>query len=153
MSYLTKTCKHLKNLELTGSGIIGDSLTAALPFAQSLTSLTVSANYEISVSVVIKALNICKNTLIFAKFLRVKGNMMNFGQLKAESLKKLYMRTHSEGSLNTVCWCSSSKYIPRIHADFHLGWPFCSFSKPQFSRLDRLARPSIEPCESSTTRN
>ena len=102
MSYLTKTCKQLRNLEFTGTGVIGDSLTAALPFAQSLTSLSVSGNYEISVSAVLNALNICKNTLTDAKFLRVKGNMMDFGQLKIESLKKLHMKTHSEGALNTV---------------------------------------------------
>ena len=112
MSYLTKTCKQLKNLDFTGSGTIGDSLIAALPFAQRLTSLNVSANYEISASTVLNALNICKKTLKHAKFLRVKGNMMDFGQLKAESLMKLYMKTYSEGSMNTVCF--SFKFTARL---------------------------------------
>lgn len=88
---------------MTGNGVIGDSLTAALPFAQSLTSLSVSANYEISASAVLNALNICKKTLTHAKFLRVKGNMFDFGQLITESLKTLYLKTHSEGAMNAVC--------------------------------------------------
>lgn len=102
MSYVTKTCKKLKYLELTGTGVIGDSLTAALPVAHSLTSLVVSANYEISRTSVLSALNICKNTLTEARFLRIKGNMMDFGNLKLEHLKTLHMKTHDEGSMDTV---------------------------------------------------
>src|SRR6266496_6029777 len=41
MKYLTRTCKKLKYLEMRGSGIIGESLTSALPEARSLEKIIV----------------------------------------------------------------------------------------------------------------
>jgi len=73
MQYLTRTCKKLKILEICGTGIVGDSLTSALPLAKSLETLSVGANCEIKLASVLLALKSCQKTILEANFLRVEG--------------------------------------------------------------------------------
>ena len=63
MKYLTRTCKNLKYLEISRVGVIGDSLTSALPLASSLRTFTVSDGCDISVPTVLKSLKACSGTL------------------------------------------------------------------------------------------
>lgn len=106
MKYLTQTCKQLTQLQIHGIGVIGDSLTTALPFAQNLSTLTVSGNCEISLSAVLLALKTCQRTLVEATFLHVVGKFNpNNPWPKLESLRSLNLRTPHRDSqfMNVVC--------------------------------------------------
>jgi F-box/TPR repeat protein Pof3 len=96
MEYLIHTCKQLQHLQLTGNGVIGNSLTTALPFAQNLSVLIVSENCEITPRVILSALKTCQKTLVEATFLRVCGRSEgDFNQWpKLESLRSLDLRFH-----------------------------------------------------------
>jgi len=91
LTFLTKTCKQLKHLEFNGTGIIGDSLVTALPFAKSLTSITISTNYTIGLSAVMSVLKICQETLKHARFLRVQGLAHSPPGLKLDALETLHI--------------------------------------------------------------
>lgn len=92
--FLTKTCTELKELEVNGGGVIGQSLISALPFAKSLTSLTISERCEISKDAIIEALTLCQKTLVHANFQNVCKFWMSseFGALKLEALMSLRLR-------------------------------------------------------------
>lgn len=98
MEYLARTCKHLRHLQITGGGVIGNSLTVALPFAQSLSVLIVSGNCEIGPTAILSALKTCQKTLVNASFLRIHAKRDEaFYQWpnewpKMESLKSLDLR-------------------------------------------------------------
>lgn len=89
MSFLTKTCKVLRSLELNGNGVIGASLTLALPKANKLESIVVSKSTEITISYAKEALEYCQETLIEAIFLRVKAHNLTSGSLEFPLLEKL----------------------------------------------------------------
>jgi F-box/TPR repeat protein Pof3 len=111
--FLFRTCKKLRHLEIQGSGVIGDSLTGSLHLAQSLDTISVSTNCEISVSAVQLALKTCQKSLIEATFLRVKGSSYHAGSgqwPKLESLKTLRFRA-SGALLNIVSVDFSSLWV------------------------------------------
>jgi F-box/TPR repeat protein Pof3 len=93
MQYLTRTCKKLKILEICGTGIVGDSLTSALPLAKSLETLSVGANCEIKLASVLLALKSCQKTILEATFLRVEGR-------KIVTVPEVWPQLHSLQSLN-----------------------------------------------------
>lgn len=86
-----KTCQKLTSFTINGSGAIGDTLSAALPFAASLTSITIAKNREISYAAVVGILNHCKNTLLDATFLCVTSRS-GPSLLTLERLRSLDMR-------------------------------------------------------------
>lgn len=93
-TYLMKTCKSLTHLKVNGAGLIGNSLTTALPLASSLTSIIVSANCEISLSAIITVLQCCQKTLVDAKFLSVVGfSGQGHWPMMLASLQSLDLRT------------------------------------------------------------
>ena len=105
MLFLTRTCKKLKYLEICGSGVIGDSLTVALPHAKGLETIVLGQNCEISLAVVQSVLKICQQTLVETTFLRVKGNRYGF-QLdqwpELQSLRTLNLRSSGTSILSMV---------------------------------------------------
>ena len=113
MQHLTRTCKKLKYLEICGSGVIGDSLTTALPYAKSLERLVVGKNCEIGLTGVQTVLKICQQTLVEAVFLRIKnpwgGYLGNWPQLK--SLRSLNLQFIGTASLDVV---SLSAKLPLV---------------------------------------
>lgn len=74
LTYLTKTCKQLQTLEIRGPGLIGDSLTKALPNAQSLKTLHVHSNCQIPLACIPAALELTRATLKEASFLSINSN-------------------------------------------------------------------------------
>ena len=105
MQYLTRTCKKLRRLEICGSGVVGDSLTAALPLAKSLETIALGANCEISLKAVQLALKTCRKTLVEAAFLRIVGNQFSFVPNQwpeLQSLRALHLRAHSPLLLDVV---------------------------------------------------
>jgi F-box/TPR repeat protein Pof3 len=105
MQYLTRTCKKLKHLEICGSGVIGDSLIAALPLAKSLEAIVLGTNCEIGLNAVQAVLKICQKTLVEATFLRVKGSRYGFildQWPELQSLRTLHLRSSGEVMLDEV---------------------------------------------------
>jgi F-box/TPR repeat protein Pof3 len=105
MQYLTRTCPKLTYLEICGSGVIGESLTSALPLAKSLQTIVCGANCEIVLSAVQSVLKICQNTILDATFLRVKGNRMGFlpnQWPELHSLRSLNLRSSGHVMLDVV---------------------------------------------------
>jgi F-box/TPR repeat protein Pof3 len=105
MQYLTRTCQKLRHLEICGSGVVGDSLTAALPHAKSLQTIVLGTNCEISLGAVQLALKTCRKTLVGATFLRVKGN--RFGLMlnqwpELQFLRTLHLRSSGDVMLDEV---------------------------------------------------
>ena len=58
LEYITRTCKHLKYLELLSVGFLGDSLLAALPKAGGLRTLMIRGS-EMTLHSVVEALANC----------------------------------------------------------------------------------------------
>jgi F-box/TPR repeat protein Pof3 len=105
LAWITKYCKKLKDLQLHGRGMIGESLTDALKDAESLDTLYVSRNTEISLSAVQKALETCKSSLVTATFLNVQGNKGGFlaGRwVRMESIKTLRLEADGDSYLDLV---------------------------------------------------
>ena len=105
MQYLTRTCQKLQHLEICGSGVVGDSLTAALPHAKNLRTIVLGTNCEISLSAVQLALKTCQKTLVGATFLRVKGNRFGFmldQWPELRFLKTLHLRSSGDVMLDEV---------------------------------------------------
>ena len=76
MEYLMRTCKQLRHLEMDGSGgVIGDSLTNAIPLAQNLRTLTVSGTCHITPKAMLLALTTCQKTLVSGVFLVAEGKI------------------------------------------------------------------------------
>jgi hypothetical protein len=122
---LTKTCKQLKHLEFNGTGIIGDSLIAALPFAKNLTSITISANYEVRLSTVMKILEICQKTLVNATFLGVKSlGPTRFAQdgPKLDALKVLHLDSVASDPLPTLVISQLYDAAPNLESISCNGW-------------------------------
>jgi F-box/TPR repeat protein Pof3 len=101
--YLTRTCQKLTDLTINGSGIIGDTLSSALPFASSLTSIVVSANRDISYATVVGILNHCQKTLVHAAFLSVKNSVLGLALPQLDSLRTLDIRSSTEPMLVSQC--------------------------------------------------
>jgi F-box/TPR repeat protein Pof3 len=107
-AYLTKTCKNLSRLKINGAGVIGNSLTNALPITSSLTSITVSANCEISQFAVAKVFHCCQKTLVDATFLAVVGSRTNGHWPTLPALQSLDLRARKGMPVPmvslTYCW-------------------------------------------------
>jgi F-box/TPR repeat protein Pof3 len=119
MKYLTRTCKKLRHLEISGIVVIGDSLTAALPLAQSLQTLILSRNCEISLAAVHSALKACQKTLVAATFLRVKGSRTVFipdQWPELQLLRVLHLRSSGDAILDAV-----SANLRHANTDARLG--------------------------------
>jgi F-box/TPR repeat protein Pof3 len=111
LTYLTKTCKQLKRLEIKGNGVIGDSLVAALPLARNLSCLTVCVH--IHLGVLLLSLETCQKTLVEAAFtnIQVLRPSMNSSQWpkwpRLESLKSLVLEAPNpdpgEQPVDLVC--------------------------------------------------
>ena len=126
LTYLTNTCKHLKRLEIKGSGVIGDSLTVALPLAQNLSSITVSVGVEIGPSAIQSCLESCKKTLVEAKFLHIRLSRpwVSAGLWpRLESLRTLELRAFDGPSQTIELVCSNPldtlPNLPRFEADIY----------------------------------
>jgi F-box/TPR repeat protein Pof3 len=102
MKYLIRTCHKLRHLELTGSGFIGDSLTAALPLARGLETLIVSAGVEIRFTDVQKSLSICRATLVETSFLDIVETQLVSKWEKLPRLNTLQLRFQKATLLNLV---------------------------------------------------
>ena len=105
MQYLTRTCQKLRHIEMCGSGVIGDSLTASLPHAKNLEMIVLGTNCEISLSAVQLALKTCQKTLVGAIFLRVKGSRVGFLSNQwpeLQSLGTLHLRSSGDVMLDEV---------------------------------------------------
>lgn len=89
LGFLTRTCKSLRSLELNGNGVIGTSLTSALPKANKLESIVVSKITEMTISHVKESLKHCQETLLEGKFLLVRGHNHMSGNLELPRLEKL----------------------------------------------------------------
>ena len=103
MVLLTKYCKNLRELQLQGLGMIGESLIMALPYAQSLNTIHISADSQISLSTVQYAFKICDKTLVNVSFLNIKGSRGGFladRWPKAESIKFLNLKADKESCLD-----------------------------------------------------
>ncbi|KAL3422552.1 hypothetical protein PVAG01_06708 [Phlyctema vagabunda] len=74
LSYLTRTCQQLQNLEISGPGTIGDSLVKALPLSKNLQTLVVHKNCEVPLDCVVSVLNSNRATLREVSFLAVRAN-------------------------------------------------------------------------------
>lgn len=98
MAWITKWCTKLKNLQMHGRGMIGESLTLALPNAKCLENLYVSRNTEITLSSVQTALKLCKDTLVTATFLNVQGTKGGFLAGRWEVMKSMKtLRLEADG--------------------------------------------------------
>lgn len=89
-TFLTRTCKQLKDLRLVGNGIIGSSLLESIPLAKNLTSISVAVGYEIGISTVSSILEICQKSLAHASFRAVtsaRGTMQFKDGLKLDALE------------------------------------------------------------------
>jgi hypothetical protein len=73
MELLTRLCKDLRHLELHGFHLMVDSLVNALPFAQNLRTLIVSN--RTTAKTMLKALQLCSQTLVKAAFLSLDGTL------------------------------------------------------------------------------
>lgn len=76
LQYLTKTCKKLQRLTICDNGVIGDSLTSALPLAKSLRYLKIAFTCEISFSHVLEALQHVQETITEAEFWNVHHHLL-----------------------------------------------------------------------------
>jgi F-box/TPR repeat protein Pof3 len=122
MQYLTRTCHKLKYLEICGSGVIGDSLTAALPQAKSLETIVCGTRCEISLAAVQSVLKICQKTLLEATFLRVKGNRIGFLSNQwpeLRSLRTLNLRSSGDMILDLVSVLLSTSHFKAIFTCLH----------------------------------
>ncbi|TAQ84769.1 hypothetical protein B7494_g6925 [Chlorociboria aeruginascens] len=106
MQYLIRTCKSLRHLEIHGQGIVGDSLTSALPLARNLETILVSKNTKISLVSVEQALKAVHTTIADASFLNVLCRPNEMARLKQwpmiQSLKTLNLRSSSCEALDTL---------------------------------------------------
>jgi hypothetical protein len=105
MQYLARTCKKLKYLEFCGNGVIGDSLTRALPLVKSLETIVLGKNCEISLAATQSVLKICQQTLVEATFLRVKGSIFQYVPdqwPELQSLQTLNLRSSGDVLLDLV---------------------------------------------------
>jgi F-box/TPR repeat protein Pof3 len=103
MALLTKYCKNLRELQLRGLGMIGESLITALPYAQRLDTIHIGAESQISLSTVQSVFNICGKTLVDVSFLNIKGSRGGFRAdqwPKAESVKFLNLKADKESILD-----------------------------------------------------
>ncbi len=105
MKYLTRTCKKLKYLEMRGSGIIGESLTSALPDARSLEKIFVSEQCEITLTAVQLVLSTCQKSLAEASFMRVLGTRGGFladRWPKLDALRSIHLKGDGDSCLDLV---------------------------------------------------
>jgi F-box/TPR repeat protein Pof3 len=113
--FITKSCKMLRELQMHGRGMIGDSLTSALSEAKSLETLYISRNTEMSLSTIQSALRICNSSLSVVTALRVTGPRGGFiaGRWAVmESIKTLHLESDGESTLDIV------SAVPRTSACF-----------------------------------
>ena len=120
MSYLTRTCKKLKSLEIRGVGTIGNSLTAALPDATSLETLTVSDKCEIGLGSVQLALRTCQKSIKHAAFLCIKdarsGHVLGRWN-RFEALQSISLRSDDGASLDFVSQNCLGWQLPTCNID------------------------------------
>jgi F-box/TPR repeat protein Pof3 len=103
MVLLTKSCKQLRELQLDGRGMIGESLIEALPYAQNLDTIHISAASQITLSTVQSVFKICDRTLADVRCLNIKGSPGGFladRWPKAESIKVLNLKADKESCLD-----------------------------------------------------
>ncbi|KAE9375308.1 hypothetical protein N431DRAFT_542865 [Stipitochalara longipes BDJ] len=103
LAYITKHCKMLKEIQMYGRGMIGDSLTSALNDAISLETLYVSRNTEMTLAAVQSALRLCKATLVTATILKITGPRGGFLAGKWSemgSIKSLHLESDGESVLD-----------------------------------------------------
>lgn len=116
----------LKELQMHGRGMLGDSLTGALSDAKSLETLYVSRNTEMTLFTVQTALGLCKRSLVTATVLRITGPRGGFlaGRWPVmESIKSLHLESDGESVLDIVSTISVTSWIPHKLADLLLAWP------------------------------
>jgi F-box/TPR repeat protein Pof3 len=88
----------LKDLQMHGFGVIGDSLTLALKDAKALETLWVSRDTHTMLSAVQMALGQCKSSLVTATFLKVIGPRGGFLSDRWPAMGSLnYLHLDSDG--------------------------------------------------------
>ncbi len=105
LAYITKNCKMLKELQIYGRGMIGDSLTSALPDAKNLENLYVSQNTEMNLGAVQSALKYCKASLVTVTVLKIVGPRGGFLAGKwpeMGSIKAIHLESDGESVLDIV---------------------------------------------------
>ncbi|KAI9055609.1 hypothetical protein LZ554_000554 [Drepanopeziza brunnea f. sp. 'monogermtubi'] len=103
MKHLTKYCKQLRELHISGSGSIGDTLVSALPGEVKIERLTISQNTEITLHYTQMVLHKCRDSLIDVKFLKVTGSKISFipGRWSmAKSIKSIHLGTVEDACLD-----------------------------------------------------
>lgn len=120
MTYITRNCKNLQQLDIRGSGLVGDSLTTSIPYARNLRSIYVSESIEISASAVQKSLTACCKTITEASFLHVAGYLDDeFPQL--HSLKRLHVKwDRGSFDIDNVSLCLLPFYAEQQTPPFRL---------------------------------
>lgn len=101
LELLTKNCKKLRELHFIGSGSIGDSLVQSIRHAHNLESLAVGRGLQITLSAVQAILSDCKEHVINATFLNVKGNHLRFVPDRWPRMDSL-TTIHLRGDKNSV---------------------------------------------------
>ncbi|KAM3074201.1 hypothetical protein ACMFMG_002978 [Clarireedia jacksonii] len=92
LQYLTKYCKNLWQLKICRPGYIGETLLSALPMAKSLTELEISERCSITLSAVLSALNLVKDTIEVAEFSSVtSARIGNVFWPRLEALRALHL--------------------------------------------------------------
>jgi len=95
----------LKELQMYGRGMIGDSLTSALSNAKGLETLYVSRNTEMTLAAVQSALRLCKDSLVTITVLKITGPRGGFLAGKwpeMGSIKALNLESDGESVLDIV---------------------------------------------------
>ncbi|KAK0108413.1 hypothetical protein ONS95_003221 [Cadophora gregata] len=103
MKFITRTCKNLRELHITGNGVIGDTLYCGLPGATSLETISTSHSTEIPLHAVQSVLKACHKSLVDIKFLQIRGSRAAFIHGKwtmAESLKTIHLKAGQDACLD-----------------------------------------------------
>ncbi|KAE8445648.1 hypothetical protein EG329_012945 [Mollisiaceae sp. DMI_Dod_QoI] len=104
MGFLTRTCEELQELRIEGLGLVGESLSAAVPASKKLESIYVSDKTEVSLATLQSCLGNCKNILDMT-FLRVKGSPTGFRDSawkQNDHILKLELRSDKRSQLDIV---------------------------------------------------
>jgi len=115
LRWILQTCKHLKELQMQGSGLLGFSLTKALEKAKGLETLSVSYNTQVNLTTVQEALKHCKDTLVSITFLNIQGlpfsGFYRDKWVEMKSVKQLHLRGNGPNSTPALDFVSTIPHI------------------------------------------
>ncbi|PVH80762.1 hypothetical protein DL98DRAFT_515158 [Cadophora sp. DSE1049] len=103
MRFITRTCKNLRELHISGNGVIGDTLYCGLPGNTALQTISTPHGTEIPLHAVQSVLKACHKSLVDIKFLQIRGSRANFVPGKwmmIESLKSIHLKAGQDTCLD-----------------------------------------------------